>query len=87
MRLVPVDGAVRVLALHGVARSFAGQGELQHLFLGVVDLERGVGDAVVVLEEFLRVAADGVAVAARLDQDVRGEGGLAGGDLPDMPQF
>ncbi|WP_266395032.1 hypothetical protein [Streptomyces canus] len=41
---------MRVLAVRGVAASFAGQGDLEEPLRGVVDLERGVGDAVVVLE-------------------------------------
>jgi Ser/Thr protein kinase RdoA (MazF antagonist) len=51
---------------------------------GVVDLEGGVGDAVFAAQIGLQVGADRVAVLARGDQHVRGGGGLARGDLPDV---
>jgi len=43
-----------------------------------------MGDGVVAAEELFEGAAQRVAVAARAGQDVRGQGGLAGGDLPDV---
>ena len=51
---------------------------------GVIGLHGGVGDGVVAAEERLKGTAHLVAVAAGADQDMGGQGGLAGGDLPDV---
>jgi Ser/Thr protein kinase RdoA (MazF antagonist) len=51
---------------------------------GVVDLEGGVGDAVLAAQVVLQVGADRVAVLARRDEHVRGGGGHPRGDLPDV---
>jgi Ser/Thr protein kinase RdoA (MazF antagonist) len=51
---------------------------------GVVDLEGGVGDAVLAAQVGLQVGPDRVAVLARRHQHVRGGGGHARGDLPDV---
>ena len=48
----------------------------------VVDLQGGVGDAVLAGEEVFEVAAPGVAVLVLADEDVGGEGREAGCDLP-----
>src|SRR5215211_1305180 len=50
----------------------------------VVDLEGGMGDAVLAGEEFFEFAPAGVAVFVATDEDVGGEGGEAGGDSPDV---
>jgi hypothetical protein len=50
----------------------------------MVDLQGGVRDAVLAAQEDLEVGADRVAVFARRDQHVRGGGGQARGDLPDV---
>jgi Ser/Thr protein kinase RdoA (MazF antagonist) len=51
---------------------------------GVVDLEGGVGDAVLPAQVVLQVGADRVAVLARRHEHVRGGGGHPRGDLPDV---
>jgi len=53
-------------------------------FGGVVDLQGGVRDGVVGGEQSFEVAAQAVAVGTGLDEHVRGQCGLAGGDLPDV---
>jgi hypothetical protein len=50
----------------------------------VVDLEGGMGDAVLVGEEFFEFAPAGVAVFVLADEDVSGEGREARGDGPDV---
>ncbi|MGH2805620.1 MAG: hypothetical protein ACRDL4_21680, partial [Thermoleophilaceae bacterium] len=50
----------------------------------MIDLEGGVLDAEALLDELLELAADGVAVVPGADEDVRGEGGEAGSDRPDV---
>src|SRR5215212_6684001 len=50
----------------------------------VVDLEGGVGDAVLVSEELFEFAPAGVAVFVLADEDVGGEGREARGDGPDV---
>jgi hypothetical protein len=50
----------------------------------VVYLQGGVVDYVVVLEDGFEVAADGVAVRREVNEDMRGERGRAGGDVPDV---
>src|SRR5215203_4850229 len=50
----------------------------------VVDLEGGVGDAVLVSEELFEFAPAGVAVFVLADEDVGGEGREACGDGPDV---
>src|SRR5215212_4678612 len=50
----------------------------------VVDLEGGVGDAVLPGEEFFEFAPAGVAIFSPADEDVGGEGRKARGDGPDV---
>lgn len=50
----------------------------------MVDLEGGVPDAVSGLDQLFRGGTDGMAVGVGGDEDVRGEGGPAGRDLPQM---
>ena len=50
----------------------------------MVDLESGVGDAVLVSEELFEFAPAGVAVFVLADEDVGGEGREARGDGPDV---
>jgi hypothetical protein len=50
----------------------------------VVDLEGGMGDAVLVGEEFFEFAPAGVAVFVLADEDVSGEGRETRGDGPDV---
>lgn len=54
------------------------------ILAGMVDLEGGVGDAVALAQQTLQVATFLVALATGEDQDVCGQGALAGGDLPDV---
>jgi Ser/Thr protein kinase RdoA (MazF antagonist) len=76
-----VGRAVRVVAVLLLAEpDQAGRGRQA----GVVDLEGGVGDAVLAAQMSLQVGADRVAVLARGDQHVRGGGRHARRDLPDM---
>ena len=51
---------------------------------GMVHLERRVGQVMPLGEELLDPDADLVTVVALGNQDVRGRGRLAGGDLPDV---
>src|SRR5215218_10974873 len=50
----------------------------------VLDLQRRVADREALLEEVLEPAPDPVAVVPRGDEHVGGEGGEAGGHLPDV---
>jgi len=76
-----VGRAVRVVAMLLLAEpDQPGRGRQA----GVVDLEGGVGDAVLAAQVVLQVGADRVAVLARRDQHVRGGGGHARRDLPDV---
>jgi hypothetical protein len=50
----------------------------------MIDLEGGVLDSKVRLEQLLELGAHAVAVVARRHEHVRREGGEAGADLPDM---
>ncbi len=47
MRQGPVYRALPVLAVRGGTSRFVRSGDLQHVFLDVVDLEGAVGDAMV----------------------------------------
>jgi Ser/Thr protein kinase RdoA (MazF antagonist) len=64
---------VAVLCEVGPART----GRMIDAQRGVVDLQGGVGDAVLATQEGLQVGADGVAILARRDQHMRGGGGQA----------
>jgi Ser/Thr protein kinase RdoA (MazF antagonist) len=76
-----VSRAVRVVAVLLLAQpDQPGRGRQA----GVVDLEGGVGDAVLAAQVVLQVGADRVAVLARRDEHVRGGGGHPRGDLPDV---
>jgi Ser/Thr protein kinase RdoA (MazF antagonist) len=76
-----VGRAVRVVAVLLLAQpDQPGRGRQA----GVVDLEGGVGDAVLAAQVVLQVDADRVAVLARRDEHVRGGGGHPRGDLPDV---
>src|SRR5689334_4359842 len=76
-----VSRAVRVVAVLLLAQpDQPGRGREA----GVVDLEGGVGDAVLAAHVVLQVGADRVAVLARRDEHVRGGGGHSRGDLPDV---
>src|SRR3954468_5127405 len=50
----------------------------------VVDLQGGVLDPESLVQDVLELAADAVAVLASADEHVRGEGGKARADLPDV---
>ena len=76
-----VSRAVRVVAVLLLAQpDQPGRGREA----GVVDLEGGVGDAVLPAQVALQVGADRMAVLARRDEHVRGGRGQARGDLPDV---
>jgi len=64
----PPGGAVRLAGLHG----------------GVINLERGVSDAVLATQERLEVGAYRMTVRVRHYQHVRGGGGQTRSDLPDV---
>jgi Ser/Thr protein kinase RdoA (MazF antagonist) len=76
-----VSRAVRVVAVLLLAQpDQPGRGRET----GVVDLEGGVGDAVLPAQVALQVGADRMAVLARRHEHVRGGGGHPRGDLPDV---
>lgn len=50
----------------------------------MVDLQRGVFEPELIVQEGFKRAADGVAITGLVDQDVRREGRKVGGDLPDV---
>jgi Ser/Thr protein kinase RdoA (MazF antagonist) len=77
----PVGRAVRVVAVRLGGPLPAGRVTGPRR---VVDLQGGVGDAVLAGQERLQIGADRVAILARRDQDMGGGGGQARGDLPDM---
>src|SRR6185369_17324723 len=60
------------------------EGDRQLGGLDVVDLERDVLDAPALADQPAGGVLDAVAVAGRVDQQVRGQCGQAGGDLPDV---
>jgi len=57
---------------------------LAFVIADVVDLEGGMGDTVLVFQQFFEVAAAGVAVLALAYEDVGGEGWEARCDGPDV---
>jgi purine-cytosine permease-like protein len=78
LRAGPVGGPVRVVAVAVRRRGPA------YLCAGVVNLQGGVADAVLAAQEGDQSRPDRVAVRARRDEHVRGGGGHARGDLPDV---
>jgi Ser/Thr protein kinase RdoA (MazF antagonist) len=76
----PVGRAVRLVAMLLADLDQPGRGRQA----GVVDLEGGVGDAVLAAQIGFQVGADRVAVLARRDEHMRRGGGHARGDLPDV---
>lgn len=50
----------------------------------MVDLKRGVGDVILLTQQLFQLHARGMAVGRGLDQHMRRQGGLVGGDHPNV---
>ena len=82
---VAVDRSVAVVAVRLGQREHGGVGGVGcRGRAGVVDLQGGVGDRVVLGQDLFEVRRRRHGSRRRVDQHVRGERDIAGGDLPDV---